>query len=635
MRKIYYKAIVVACAGLAIACSKNETPDSGTPEFQLLQSELNIPVDGGYQEVGYELKNAVSSGTLRVEVAPAEVDWIKTTDATSLEGKIVFNVSENTLPEKRSATMTVTYAWSDGEISQELAVTQYGSYDFDLQLVDFYGVYNGTKYSDAGNYTTILSTVENPYGMAEEGGMYYGLDIYSKPAEDPDNALPAPGTYTVGGEGVMDEFVIGYDYSYFLDNANGAPNKVLFNGGSIEISYDGADMIIEGVLTDQNDKTHHIALRGDFSYENQSVGDDDDDNDGVLMEDKTVKATDVVAGLINDPSLSADLMRVDMQFTDMEISGGNMVPPGSRVYITYIMPKSEEAIVTGTYKVSDTKEAMTLIPGALTLVGEGYYWPMGSYIDYMYLLDNEGHLGVDSGYFVEGTLEISGTPGNYKISAELITEEGITVTLEYEGKVPVPGIGPYSTLTDDYELDLSKADGTVEYYGNTYGTGGNWMVYLETPWGVDGDGFMVELVTDAENFDSGISTGTYKVSSDEVFANAFECVPGSYGADGYLYGTNYYRYDPDLGGYGDMAPAIEGNLDVTNNGDGSYSFEFSFVDDLGHTWSGSWSGKVLKMDYSAGGFSESARKSSAGSPGIKSHGYRQHDAGSMRWDFVH
>ena len=190
-------------------------------------------------------------------------------------------------------------------------------------------------------------------------------------------------------------------------------------------------------------------------------------------------------------------------------------------------------------------------------------------------------------------------------------------------------------MTDDYELDLSKADGTVEYYGNTYGTGGNWMVYLETPWGVDGDGFMVELVTDAENFDSGISTGTYKVSSDEVFANAFECVPGSYGADGYLYGTNYYRYDPDLGGYGDMAPAIEGNLDVTNNGDGSYSFEFSFVDDLGHTWSGSWSGKVLKMDYSAGGFSESARKSSAGSPGIKSHGYRQHDAGSMRWDFVH
>ena len=41
-----------------------------------------------------------------------------------------------------------------------------------------------------------------------------------------------------------------------------------------------------------------------------------------------------------------------------------------------------------------------------------------------------------------------------------------------------------------------------------------------------------------------------------------------------------------------FAPATEGDLVIVNNGDGTYQLTFSFLDDLGHTWDGTWSGTI-------------------------------------------
>ena len=49
--------------------------------------------------------------------------------------------------------------------------------------------------------------------------------------------------------------------------------------------------------------------------------------------------------------------------------------------------------------------------------------------------------------------------------------------------------------------------------------------------------------------------------------------------------------------YVEYAPAMSGDLDIVNNGDGTYEFTFSFLDDKGHTWSGHWSGNVRTLDY--------------------------------------
>ena len=47
-----------------------------------------------------------------------------------------------------------------------------------------------------------------------------------------------------------------------------------------------------------------------------------------------------------------------------------------------------------------------------------------------------------------------------------------------------------------------------------------------------------------------------------------------------------------------FAPAVDGDIVVTNNGDGTYDISFECTDDIGNVWSGSWSGEVVLEDYS-------------------------------------
>ena len=47
-----------------------------------------------------------------------------------------------------------------------------------------------------------------------------------------------------------------------------------------------------------------------------------------------------------------------------------------------------------------------------------------------------------------------------------------------------------------------------------------------------------------------------------------------------------------------VAPAVSGDLNITNNGDGTYDFSFAFMDDCGNTWDGHWTGALQMTDYS-------------------------------------
>ena len=43
------------------------------------------------------------------------------------------------------------------------------------------------------------------------------------------------------------------------------------------------------------------------------------------------------------------------------------------------------------------------------------------------------------------------------------------------------------------------------------------------------------------------------------------------------------------------APAVSGDMNITNNGDGTYHIQFEFLDDKGNTWDGEWSGSFSEM----------------------------------------
>ena len=65
-----------------------------------------------------------------------------------------------------------------------------------------------------------------------------------------------------------------------------------------------------------------------------------------------------------------------------------------------------------------------------------------------------------------------------------------------------------------------------------------------------------------------------------------------------LYPTMYVCFGED--GYcTEWAPATSGDIDITNNGDGTYDIVVECTDDLGYVWSGSWSGEIATIDASS------------------------------------
>lgn len=125
-----------------------------------------------------------------------------------------------------------------------------------------------------------------------------------------------------------------------------------------------------------------------------------------------------------------------------------------------------------------------------------------------------------------------------------------------------------------------------------------------------GDGMQIDLVAEGLDFSAGIPTGTYTASSYPY--------PGEYAAgymDGYyLTGVWYYGYADDGAGdvyISNMAPATSGDLNITNNGNDSYTISFEFLDDNGNTWDGTWEGTLALTDWTAGGYSASSVRPAA------------------------
>ena len=205
---------------------------------------------------------------------------------------------------------------------------------------------------------------------------------------------------------------------------------------------------------------------------------------------------------------------------------------------------------------------------------------MGTYISYIDESEN-----VFEGLISDGEMKVSGEPGNYTVECSFVTAEGYSVECSYNGALEVTGFpGPYSTLTDDYTLDLEGASGSAQFWGDYYGNGtGNWIVVLESAMDV----VQLELITEEVDFSAGLTSAVYTPSVDPVNPAPGEYVTGYLDGD-YLMGTNYMETLEGL--IVGCAPAVSGDLSITNNGDDTYTISFAFTDDLGHVWDGEWTG---------------------------------------------
>lgn len=577
--KKYLMPLFLALVPVLSGCEKEPDVNTSLPEIDLGKlMNLTVPMEGGEAVIEYRIVNPVEGGTISAE--PTE-NWLGGFNYDT-PGRIVFNVDENTADEDRSSIVTLTYTYDENEsVTAQLNVIQ-ASYDYVIDCTFMSGTYYGSQYGLNGeyNYYTILSDMEYNDG-AMDGGSYYAFDLYTASApENPDNPLPAAGTYVLGEQGATADMTFAPDHTQALRTS--VDGEVVFDVGFTEgtliISYDGGVMHAEASLTDETGMRHYLTYSGNPDYDNASGG---SGGETVLNQDIDMEASQGAAVYVSGEE--GGLMEVQLTFTDMEVDFfGYVVPPGSILNVDVFMHYDESGnIATGDYTLagSSVPEAMSINPGEYFNY-MGVTLTMGTYISYIDESEN-----VFEGLISDGEMKVSGEPGNYTVECSFVTAEGYSVECSYNGALEVTGFpGPYSTLTDDYTLDLEGASGSAQFWGDYYGNGtGNWIVVLESATDV----VQLELITEEVDFNAGLASAVYTPSVDPVNPAPGEYVTGYLDGD-YLMGTNYM--DTLEGLIVGCAPAVSGDLSITNNGDDTYTISFAFTDDLGHVWDGEWTG---------------------------------------------
>jgi hypothetical protein len=185
-----------------------------------------------------------------------------------------------------------------------------------------------------------------------------------------------------------------------------------------------------------------------------------------------------------------------------------------------------------------------------------------------------------------------------KFEAILKMVDGKVHRVVYEGSlalgyIEVPAPDYYSTLTEDLTFD--HPDGTIRlnYFGDYYGIGAsNWTVSLVLPGtNINGDYFMLDIVTDSVAFEPSNIVGTYNcVAEADVAKNTFikGTYSGGFASSWYFVAVdNYYGTD-------DVAPLVDGTITIREEGV-KFVVEFDCMDDNDHKITGTYTCSGLEM----------------------------------------
>lgn len=184
-----------------------------------------------------------------------------------------------------------------------------------------------------------------------------------------------------------------------------------------------------------------------------------------------------------------------------------------------------------------------------------------------------------------------------RIEALLTLSNGEVHRVVYEGSLemgyPTVEEEPISSLTGDLAISVTDGFITAENYGDIEGIGADWgymsmieSVDLDTEM-MSGHIFLLELLLNDGSF-----VGDYvSLNSAEDYAGSF--IPGDYEAyDGEIepYYCWYLYADAEEGGFTQMAPIIDGEIKIVDNGDETMTVTFDVVDDIGNKITGSFAG---------------------------------------------
>lgn len=569
----------------AAGCKQNENEPGTTPDpvLDVTTPIIQAAAEGGVYEISYTVENPVEGAELELV---SDVDWVKDPDC-SAAGKVSVTVDPNYENTGRNANLLLTYKYGEGEIvEEEIIVHQVYQYDYNFEAEHIYGGYFTERTSDEPDYCLIFSDL----GMSEsEGyvanGTYYRLDICVGSApEDYRNIVIPEGTYSLSKDPLRGNSfwgTVNSDVSEWVVSS-------LFTEGTVTVTREGDNSKYEAVLTDEEGKIHHLTFDG-------SEGLDLYCNAGLKVINWDMELTDVrIASNLSYVDRNDDVMMLTWALS----AGEDVNTDLSIVSIEMYAPYDQYKLLPGSYKISSKMTAYTMFPGYVDL---STLYPYGTYA--VYANENTSILAL----FTDGSIDVVENDGIYTVDINLLTAEGFSVTGTYKGEIEIPNIpgSGFSTLDGDYTVDLSDATSFTSFNGD-----GIFSIALDGPFEQDpdepyvkqgkGESVAFEIMTDTDydsetEFDAvtGIPSGTYTVASDLENPQPWEFVPGYQDAvgQGLLHGT-YYVGAWEAGYISHCAPAIDGELNIKNNGDGTYTIKFSFKDDIGNTWDGEWSGDM-------------------------------------------
>ena len=227
------------------------------PELTLdIESPVTMPVEGGKITIPYTVTYPVEGGTISVKT---EVAWI--TDEVS-DTQVTLTVHENQSTSKRTAEVSIVYAYGDGEtVSCPVSITQEAleaQYDYYLPNAYLWGELYDYSIANFIYFRVQFSDMEiSAEGDITEGACCYDLTIYTSSVvyDDSDHPFPPAGTYTYGTSTMAGEFS-----GWFYPAEGGSGFGI--QEGTMEVSLDGSTMSVDINFTDEQGKTHCVQYSG-------------------------------------------------------------------------------------------------------------------------------------------------------------------------------------------------------------------------------------------------------------------------------------------------------------------------------------------------------------------------------------
>lgn len=571
-----------ALAGTAVGC-KPEPETLPETKLTIVDEQVVATADAGSYSFAYALANPTETGRL---TATSQADWIGGLD-TSVENTVSFTVSLNE-QEQRAAHIVLTYSDPAGvQLKDSIQVIQSASEaDIHFHAKSVLGGFLTERDHYYGIYLSENGVQEGGYFYPQQN--YYRLDFHADADPEDYTAIAVPeGEYAFSDMEVAQWFRWNADLTEYEDAGT-------FSDGTLTVTREGDEWHYLALLTDDRGQVHRVDYTGPCSLELYSA-------EGISLINYDVE--------VMNPFLS-DASYVDSNeetmLVHMQISGVESTDNGERTVMLYMemyAPYDQYELIPGTYTVGSSQGNYSLYPGD---IDPDYLTPFGTYV--LDVANGGAVVGLASSGTV--TVEKDENSGEYTVTADLETAEGFRITGTYTGPVEIPNIpgSGFSTLTDDYTVDLSEATSFGTYYADEFGNGGGYYKFeLTGPFEQDPDTFFTqgtgeavyfELVANSLDYKAGIPSGTYVAGSQTPEPG--EYIPGyqSEVGQGVLSGT-YYVGAYEAGYISHCAPAVSGDLNITNHGDGTYDISFSFLDDLGHTWDGEWSGELSFLDFSS------------------------------------